>query len=327
MDSSSYKDFITSRGYNYHYYFAPGQETKPTLLLLHGFPSLANDWHNQVTSLRAHGYGFIVPDMLGYGGTAKPTDANDYKQSLMVKDLIDILDAEKITRCVVIGHDWGSIVTARLANYYPDRFLGFGFLAVGYLPPNPAHTYEDTLELMRKSFGSERLGYQSFFAEPDGHILCEKNFDTFYSIVHPKDYGTIWPQALYSLGETRKWIERNVPVEIEPSIPEEEHAYKREQLKKSGLRAAMCWYTVSVKNLELEEIKQIPHSAYTIEKPVFLGLTEKDPLCPPAISKPSAEQFCKNVTIKVFDCGHWIFWEKRDEFNKELAAWLETLGH
>lgn len=30
----------------------------------------------------------------------------------------------------------GSKTTSVLANLYADRFLGFGFLAVGYLPPN-----------------------------------------------------------------------------------------------------------------------------------------------------------------------------------------------
>jgi soluble epoxide hydrolase/lipid-phosphate phosphatase len=70
----------------------------------------------------------------------------------------------------------------------------------------------------------------------------------------------------------------------------------------------------------------IPQSAYTIEKPVFLGLTEKDPLCVPVIFKALASQFCKNVTTKLFSCGHWIFWEKKDQLSEELAVWVETLG-
>lgn len=106
MNPNNYKDLTTSRGLNYHYYFSAPKEQKLTLLLLHGFPSLAKDWNNQVTALQEHGYGFIVPDMLGYGGTAKPTDPNEYKSSLIVKDLIDILDAEKVEHCVTIGHDW-----------------------------------------------------------------------------------------------------------------------------------------------------------------------------------------------------------------------------
>ena len=44
--------------------------------------------------------------MLGYGGTSKPTDPVAYKPSLIVRDLIDILDAEKVDKAVFIGHDW-----------------------------------------------------------------------------------------------------------------------------------------------------------------------------------------------------------------------------
>ena len=52
------------------------------------------------------GYGIIAPDMLGYGGTDKPTDPAVYKGTLMAKDMVDILDAEKIAKVIVIGHDW-----------------------------------------------------------------------------------------------------------------------------------------------------------------------------------------------------------------------------
>jgi hypothetical protein len=40
------------------------------------------------------------------------------------------------------------MVTARLANYYPDRFIGFGFLAVGYVPP-PNQKYEQFIAMVR----------------------------------------------------------------------------------------------------------------------------------------------------------------------------------
>lgn len=106
MDPASYKDLTTSRGLNYHYYFSVARDARPTLLFLHGFPSSSYDWHNQVTYFQELGYGLVVPDMLGYGGTAKPSDPQQYKSSLIVRDIIDILDAEKVERCIVIGHDW-----------------------------------------------------------------------------------------------------------------------------------------------------------------------------------------------------------------------------
>ena len=65
MDLSEYKDFRTSRGYTYHYFHAAPQGDKPTLLLLHGFPTMSQDWATIVPALRKEGYGFIVPDLLG----------------------------------------------------------------------------------------------------------------------------------------------------------------------------------------------------------------------------------------------------------------------
>jgi pimeloyl-ACP methyl ester carboxylesterase len=106
MDSSNYKVCTTSRGLNYHYYFSAAKDNKPTITLLHGFPSSSFDWHNQVAHLQQLGYGAIVPDMLGYGGTAKPVDPSQYQFKLIVKDIVDIIDAEGVERAVVIGHDW-----------------------------------------------------------------------------------------------------------------------------------------------------------------------------------------------------------------------------
>lgn len=106
MDPTHYNDFITSRGLNYHYYTSPAKDTKPTILLLHGFPSIAYDWCNQVSFFKKEGYGIIAPDMLGYGGTAKPTDPEAYRAPLICKDIVDILDAEKLSEVIVIGHDW-----------------------------------------------------------------------------------------------------------------------------------------------------------------------------------------------------------------------------
>ena len=106
MDASHYKTITVSRGLEYHYYATPAQEGKPTLLLCHGFPSVANDWRRIVPFFEERGYGLIVPDMLGYGGTAKPTDPAEYVPSKMSKDLVELLDAEGVSQAIAIGYDW-----------------------------------------------------------------------------------------------------------------------------------------------------------------------------------------------------------------------------
>ena len=124
MDLSEYKNFKTSRGYSYHYFRVAPKGDKPTLLLLHGFPTMSQDWATIVPALRTEGYGLIVPDLLGkshlplpiflhtidsglgYSGTDKPTDPKEYRLKLMAADIMEIIEAEKAGKIISIAHDW-----------------------------------------------------------------------------------------------------------------------------------------------------------------------------------------------------------------------------
>ena len=106
MDRALYKDLKTSRGFNYHYYFSKAQGRTTTLLFCHGFPSSSHDWSLFVPFFESRGYGLVIPDMLGYGDTAKPTDPAEYIPSKMSKDLVDLLDAEGVQQAIAVGFDW-----------------------------------------------------------------------------------------------------------------------------------------------------------------------------------------------------------------------------
>ncbi|ESK82520.1 epoxide hydrolase [Moniliophthora roreri MCA 2997] len=71
MDPSAYKDITTTRGLNYYYYLSSPTDSKPVLVFVHHFPSTSYDWRYQITYFKLKGYDIIVPDMIGYGGTAK----------------------------------------------------------------------------------------------------------------------------------------------------------------------------------------------------------------------------------------------------------------
>ena len=106
MDESLSKTYKTSRGFKYKYYVAPPQGGKPTVFFAHGFPSTANSWHKQASFFREQGYGIFVPDLLGFGGTDKPTDTEPYLLKLIVGDLMEVIESEGFTKLVAIGHDW-----------------------------------------------------------------------------------------------------------------------------------------------------------------------------------------------------------------------------
>lgn len=106
MDTSKYRTTETSRGFTYNYYFASAKQSKPTILFCHGFPSTSSHWRREAIFFEERGYGVVVPDMLGYGGTSKPTETDDYLPSKVSKDIVEILDAENLEKVIAIGHDW-----------------------------------------------------------------------------------------------------------------------------------------------------------------------------------------------------------------------------
>lgn len=106
MDPSFYKDATVSRGFTYHYFHSSATPGKPTLLFLHGFPSSSYDWRRQVAYFQPKGYGVLVPDIIGAGGTAKPDSADTFRFSLIARDIVDVLDTEGLQTVVGIGHDW-----------------------------------------------------------------------------------------------------------------------------------------------------------------------------------------------------------------------------
>ncbi len=107
MDPALCKDVKVKRGYTYHYYHTPPTDVKkPTLLFIHGFPSTSRDWTRQVVYFKHAGYGVLVPDCLGYGGTSKPTDPTVYRVALIATDIMEIVEKEGVKNVVAIGHDW-----------------------------------------------------------------------------------------------------------------------------------------------------------------------------------------------------------------------------
>ncbi|KAF4573057.1 hypothetical protein EYR36_007567 [Pleurotus pulmonarius] len=324
MDPSLYKDFKTSRGFNYHYLAVAPKQDLPYLLFVHGFPSTSYDWRHQVAYFQDLGYGLIVPDMLGYGGTSIPVDAESYRRSLVCKDLVELLDAEGAKQCIAIGHDWGSSVTARLADLYEDRFIAFAFFAVGYAPPNPDFDLDEVLAWTKQVVGYELLGYWKFFSDADAPALIEKNFESFDSILYADD-ASLWKTDMAPTGVLRAWIEAGKTTAVGPWVTEEDRKIHRDILLKGGLAGPLCWYKVATSGIMNDDDKGVPIRSPAVSKPVFFGATSKDAICIPKLQIPVSQEACPNLIVHEFDSGHWVQLERKDEVNQELGAWLKAV--
>ncbi|KAL4244789.1 AB hydrolase superfamily protein [Abortiporus biennis] len=124
MNPTQYKNTTVSRGFNYHYDYSSSKlDSTATVLFCHGFPSTSHDWRFSIAYFEKLRYGVLVQDFLGYGGTSNPDNLASYVGSGLTRDIVDILDEEKLIKVIAIGHDWGCQVISSLANWYPERIL------------------------------------------------------------------------------------------------------------------------------------------------------------------------------------------------------------
>jgi pimeloyl-ACP methyl ester carboxylesterase len=98
------------------------------LLLVHGYPELAYSWRKVMVPLAAAGYHVIVPDLRGYGRTSGTDvkfddDLAPFRTLNEVRDMLSLVSAFGY-RSVdgIIGHDFGSPVSAWCAVTRPDVF-------------------------------------------------------------------------------------------------------------------------------------------------------------------------------------------------------------
>lgn len=79
-------------------------------LLLHGFPSHAICWREQLPALAALGYRAWAPNQRGYGRTTRPTRIADYTVDTLLNDIAAIIDVSGARSTVLIAHDWGGLL-------------------------------------------------------------------------------------------------------------------------------------------------------------------------------------------------------------------------
>jgi haloacetate dehalogenase len=89
----------------------------PPVVLLHGFPETWYCWRHQLPVLAAR-YKLIVPDLRGYGETAKP--ATGYDKRTMANDIHAMLQHCGYEKATIVGHDRGARVATRFAKDYPE---------------------------------------------------------------------------------------------------------------------------------------------------------------------------------------------------------------
>lgn len=89
------------------------------VVFVHGTPSWSWEWRHAIAALRGE-HRVIAPDLLGFGLSAKPVDA-DYTPEAQAGRLAELLDPLDLHGATVVVHDFGGPVGLDWVLDHPDR--------------------------------------------------------------------------------------------------------------------------------------------------------------------------------------------------------------
>lgn len=140
----------------------------PLALCLHGFPDSAHTWRHLLPRLADAGYRAVAPFLRGYAPSAVPSDGR-LQTAASAIDAIEIRNALGGDReAVIIGHDWGAVITHIAAAHSPESWTKVVTMAV---PPGAAvgAAFLGNLQQIKRSW------YMFFFQHPFADFIVGAN--------------------------------------------------------------------------------------------------------------------------------------------------------
>ena len=178
------------------------------VLLLHGWPDTARLWRNQADVLGEAGYRVLAPDLVGRGGSHRPSDVARYRVMASVGDMINLLDNAGIEQAHLVGHDWGASVAWAMALTNPHRVHSLTALSVGH--PNAWEA--GGAEQLRRSWYMFLFQFEGVAEE----LLVKDDWAMFRALADDHSELTAWIADLsrpFALTASLNWYRANARAE------------------------------------------------------------------------------------------------------------------
>ncbi|KAI9929986.1 hypothetical protein AWENTII_003560 [Aspergillus wentii] len=177
---------ISTSALNFHILesgYSP-DNSRPLIILLHGFPEIAFSWRKVLPRLADAGFYAVALDQRGFGRTTgwdtssyNEVDLSTFSLTSLVRDVVILVHAlgYRSVRCVV-GHDCGAVSAAMCALIRPDFFqsvtiMSHPFNGTPSLPFNTANT----------SDGGQMSGSSGADVHNDLAALGRRHYKWYYS--------------------------------------------------------------------------------------------------------------------------------------------------
>ncbi|HEX4896509.1 MAG TPA: alpha/beta hydrolase [Solimonas sp.] len=142
-----------ANGYRIHY---QDQGSGPVVVFLHGSGNGASGYSNfkgNYPEIAAAGYRCLVPDLIGFGYSDKPSDV-EYPLSFFVDCLKQTLDALGVKQATLVGNSLGGAVALGFALAHPQMTERLVLMAPGGLNELPDYLAMPGMQAMFALYGS-----------------------------------------------------------------------------------------------------------------------------------------------------------------------------
>jgi pimeloyl-ACP methyl ester carboxylesterase len=343
---------------------------RPCVLLLHGFPELAYSWRKVMLPLASAGYHVVAPDQRGYGRTTGWDDAYDgdldsFRLPNLVRDALGLVSAlgYRSVACVV-GHDFGSPVTAYCALIRPDVFRSVVLMSAPFAGP-PALAFDTAdaptfgaaapdMDAQLAALDPPRKHYQSYYGTREANANmhdCPQGVHAFlraYYYVKSADWKGNHPVRLSSFTAQelakipRYYImdrNRGMAETVAAEMPEADYAegcqwLREDELRvysseyaRTGFQGGLQWYRCRGGKFaaELETF-----SGRTIDVPSAFIAGKSDwgvYQSPGALERMQSSACTRMSGVHLIDgAGHWVQQEQAGAVSRLLQEFLASLN-
>jgi pimeloyl-ACP methyl ester carboxylesterase len=293
----------------------------PLVIFVHGWPESWYSWRHQLQALAAAGFRAVALDMRGYGGSDKPEAVDSYGIQHVTADIVGLVDALGEDTAMLVGHDWGAIVTWHCMLLHPQRFSALVAMSVPYT----GRGQRSLIDILENRWGDDFF-YVLYFQEPDAP---ERELDADpHGILSRLYLSPDSPREPKEVTDPKRaaggWIPRlGAAKGLPPWLTQADLDYYVAEFTAAGFRGGINYYRNFQRNWETTP--QLADAK--ISAPVLFIAGEKDSVLRGATADSLSAAMKRAVPalreVKLFpEAGHWIQQERPDETNAALIAFL-----
>jgi len=347
-----------------------GYETpdRPCVLMLHGFPELAYSWRKVMPAIAAAGFHVVAPDQRGYGRTTGwdgdyDGDVGSFRMLNLARDAIGLVSALGYRSVVsVVGHDFGSPVSAWCALVRPDVFRSVVLMSAPFAGPpplpfdaaratRPSQAAVDIHEALAR-LPRPRKHYQWYYstreADTNMHDCPQGVHDFLRAYYHHKSadwrQNQPFPLQSWTASELAKLpayyvmdlalgMAETVAPEMPSAadvaacrwLPDDELRVYSTEYRRTGFQGGLQWYRCATGPKYIGELQLFAGCTIDVPSLFIAGRSDWGVYQRPGDFEKMQSRICTRMAgcHLLSGAGHWVQQEQPEEVSRLLLRFLE----